>query len=550
VLLIALTGTLQALVIVGQAFLLAHVIVAAFRDDARLTGLLGPLAALGLLTAARVGCGWVSEWASAQAAAAAKAQLRAATLAVVAAAGARPAGARPAGAGPAGAGPAASDLSLLATRGIEALDPWFSRFLPQLVLAVSVPLLVGGAIATQDPLSALIVVLTLPLIPLFAWLIGTYTRDRTVRQWAALSRMAGRFADLMTGLPTLLVLGRAREQVGALRTADDSYRRSTLAVLRISFLSSLWLELLGSLSVALVAVTIGLRLVAGDMDLQAGLTVLILIPEVYLPLRTAGAQFHAAAEGTEAARSLLAATSRAGGGTDTPGTPLLGRPDRIEVHGAVVDHGHRRAPNGVTATFPAGRVTAVVGESGSGKSTLLRVLLGLQRLDSGSVHLHLPRSEPPAVDLADVDLAEYWRHVGWVPQHPGSLAATMRESLTLHGPAPAADIVDALTQVGLGGLLDRLDDPIGEQGLGLSTGQRRRLALARVLLLRPGIVIVDEPTASLDDLTEIEIVEALQGQARAGAIVVLATHRLPTAALADAAVALPAATGGAIGSTR
>lgn len=536
---IAVIGTLQAFLIVGQAGALAAVIVGAFEGGRTLPSLTPALLALIAFTTARVGGAWVSEWASNGAAAAAKADLRRAAITAILDESEAPtrsgAAARAEGA----------DLSLLLTRGIDALDPWFARFLPQLVLTVSVPLIVGLAIAMRDLVSAVIVVLTLPLIPLFAWLIGTYTRDRTTRQWSALSTLAGRFGDLMTGLPTLLVLGRAREQVAVLRAADNSYRRTTLGVLRVSFLSSLWLELLSSLSVALVAVTIGLRLVNGDMTLLAGLTVLILIPEVYLPMRAAGAQFHAAAEGTQAVRALRDRTHLA---ASKPGEPTTSprrwrceaAPRRIEVHGATVDHGRRLAPAGVRCTLRAGEVTVIIGPSGSGKTTLLRALLGLQALTDGEIRLH-PASGTTdgdaGVALTEVDLPDYWRHVGWVPQHPQTLAPTIRATLALAGPVTAAS--GALQSVGMTDLISRLDDPIGEDGLGLSTGQRRRLALARILIQQPGILIVDEPTASLDDLTEGEVTRALRQQAAQGAIVVVATHRPETAAHADVVIDLP-----------
>ncbi len=273
---------------------------------------------------------------------------------------------------------------MLATTGVESLHDYISRYLPQLVLSVVVPLIMLGYLFTADLTSALIVACTLPLIPLFMALVGWYTDRQTRAKWASLSRLAGHFTDVVAGLPTLKVFGRAKAQAQAVRSVTDDYRKSSMVTLRVAFLSSMVLELLASLSVALVAVAIGLRLVYGDLTLQVGLAVLILAPEAYLPLRQLGTQFHAAADGVAATAKVLAILDTSppapGTRTDLPAVPGL------RVDGATVGTAGQRGSVGpLSLDIPAGRITVITGDSGVGKTTLLQMLAGVQRPDGGQV---------------------------------------------------------------------------------------------------------------------------------------------------------------------
>ncbi|MFE5112248.1 thiol reductant ABC exporter subunit CydC, partial [Streptomyces sp. NPDC056663] len=425
-------------------------------------------------------------------------------------------------------------LVALATRGVDALDDYFARYLPQLGLAVVVPVAVLARIVTEDWVSAAIIVVTLPLIPLFMILIGWATQSRMDRQWQLLSRLSGHFLDVVAGLPTLKVFGRAKAQAESIRTITSQYRRATLRTLRIAFLSSFALELLATLSVALVAVTIGMRLVHGELDLYTGLVVLILAPEAYLPIRQVGAQYHAAAEGLSAAEEIFAILEtepRAGGTADVP--PSL----RLELEGVTVRHEGRAEPSldGASLVVDEGETVALVGPSGVGKSTLLNVVLGFTAPDEGRIRVG-------GVDLATL-APERWRErIAWVPQRPQLFAGTIAENVRLARPdADDSAVTAALRDAGAYDFVAELPDGaqtlLGEDGAGLSAGQRQRLALARAFLADRPLLLLDEPTASLDGETEAGIVEAVRRLA-AGRTVLLVVHRPALLSVADRVVVL------------
>ncbi|MER7738465.1 thiol reductant ABC exporter subunit CydD [Streptomyces sp. NPDC096538] len=517
-------GAVGAGLVVAQAMLIAEIVVGSFQDGRSVGELRTPLLLLVALAAGRGLVGWLTERAAHRASAAVKSELRGRLLEQATALG------------PGWLdGQRTGSLVTLATRGVDALDGYFSRYLPQLGLAVVVPVAVLARIVTEEWVSAAIIVGTLPLIPVFMVLIGWATQNRMDRQWVLLSRLSGHFLDVVAGLPTLKVFGRAKAQAESIRRITDEYRRATLRTLRIAFISSFALELLATLSVALVAVTIGMRLVYGELDLYTGLLILILAPEAYLPLRQVGAQYHAAAEGLGAAEEIFTVL-------ETP-LPAAGKgavpQGAVTFENVTVRYPGRRtdAVTDVSFTVTPGETVALVGPSGTGKSTLLNVLLGFVRPDAGRVSVG-------GADLTGLDLAEWHRHIAWVPQRPHLYAGTIAENVRLARPDADDDAVRrALRDAGALDFVDALPDGagtvLGEDGTGLSAGQRQRLALARAFLADRPVLLLDEPTAALDGATEAEVVAAVRRLA-AGRTVLLVVHRPALLAVADRVVRLTA----------
>lgn len=523
-------GTASALLVVGQAFLVSRVVVAGFRSGAGLAEVGADLVGIVAITLGRAGLAWAGESVGHRAAADATSQLRLQVVRRVLEDGpAQRAGRNP------------GELATLVTRGSAALDDYFSRYLPQLVLAVVVPLVGGVAILTQDPLSAVIVAVTLPLIPAFMILIGSYTQARVERQWGTLGVLAGHFLDVVSGLPTLKAFGRARAQADTIRRIGEQYRASTMGVLRVSFLSSLALELLATLSVAVLAVAIGLRLVEGTMDLRAGLVVLILAPEVYLPLRLVGMHFHAAAEGLGAAERMFAVLEA---GRPHQGTARVDAASAtLRVRELSVRHGDRWAVRGASFDVAPGRVTALVGPSGCGKSTVLGVLMGLVGPPAAEVTgtVQVVDADGTEAALGELDLAAWRAQVGWVPQAPAMLAGTCADNVRLGRDGYSdAHVAAALRAAGLdpGELPEGLATRIREDGGGVSVGQARRIGVARALLPDPAILLLDEPTAALDGTREADVGRTVAALAARGRTVLVVTHRPSVVALADDVVTL------------
>jgi thiol reductant ABC exporter CydD subunit len=428
-------------------------------------------------------------------------------------------------------------VETLATRGLDALDPYFTRYLPQLVLAVVVPVAVVAVVAVEDPLSAVVIGVTLPLVPLFMALVGIGTRRHTTRQLVALQRLGGFFLDWVEGLGTLKVFGRSTGYARAVGRQTETLRRESMATLRAAFLSSMVLELLSSLSVAVVAVEVGLRLLAGDLGLATGLFVLVLAPEAYLPLRRLGAQFHSSADGVAAAGQIFEVLDTRpafpGGHVLVPG---VGAPE-LSLDEVTVRYPGRAGPalDHLSLRVPPFQVVALTGPSGCGKSTVLQVLMGMVAVESGRVTVG-------GVDLAAADLADWRRHVAWVPQRPYVFAGSLEDNLLLGRPdATAHEVAQAVEAADLGALVDRLPrglaTRLGEGGHGVSVGERQRLALARAFLRDAPVLLLDEPTANLDGATEAAIVAALRKMS-VGRTVVVAAHRPALVALADRWVAI------------
>ncbi|MFE9483308.1 thiol reductant ABC exporter subunit CydD [Streptomyces spororaveus] len=524
-------GLAGAGLVVGQAMLIAEIVVGAFQEGLDGQALRTPLLLLAAVALGRGLIAWLTELAAHRAGAAVKSELRGRLLD------------RAAELGPGWlAGQRTGSLVSLATRGVDALDDYFSRYLPQLGLAVVVPVAVLARIVTEDWVSAAIIVVTLPLIPMFMILIGMATQSRMDRQWQVLSRLSGHFLDVVAGLPTLKVFGRAKAQAESIRRITDDYRRATMRTLRIAFLSSFALELLATLSVALVAVTIGMRLVHGELDLYTGLVILILAPEAYLPLRQVGAQYHAAAEGLAAAEEIFRVLETPTTGTAGTAELPVGAPLRIEIEGIAVRHEGRGedSPRPVSLTVGPGECVALTGPSGAGKSTLFQVLLGFVTPTAGRVRV-------AGVDLAELSPAHWHQQIAWVPQRPHLFAGTIGENVRLaRAGASDADVAEALQNAGAWEFVTALprgvETPLGEGGVGLSAGQRQRLALARAFLADRPVLLLDEPTAALDGETEAGIVDAVR-RLSAGRTVLLVVHRPALLAVADRVVEMAAGAG-------
>ncbi|MFF2805888.1 thiol reductant ABC exporter subunit CydD [Streptomyces sp. NPDC058000] len=534
---VVVLGLAGAGLVIGQAMLIAEIVVGAFQHGRPLGALVTPVALLAAVSVGRGLVSWLTELAAHRASASVKSELRMRLIEWAAVLG--PGAAVDRAEGVAGAGTLelrTGELTTLATRGIDALDDYFARYLPQLGLAVVVPVAVLARIVIGDWISALTIVVTLPLIPLFMVLIGWATQSRMDRQWRLLSRLSGHFLDVVEGLPTLKVFGRAKAQAASIRAITSEYRQATLRTLRIAFLSSFALELLATISVALVAVGIGMRLVHGELDLSTGLMVLVLAPEAYLPLRQVGAQYHAAAEGLSAAEEIFAVLETR---PRTPGTAPAPDGTGLTVEGLVVRHPGRTAASLPATSFEvrSGETVALVGPSGAGKSTLLSVVLGFTEPSEGRV---LVAGE----DIAGLSPDDWHSRIAWVPQHPHLFAGSIAENVRLVRPdADDAAVRAALGEAGALDFVDALPDGpatrLGESGAGLSAGQRQRIALARAFLADRPIVLLDEPTANLDGETEQALVEAV-GRLVAGRTVLMVVHRPALLAVADRTVRLAA----------
>ena len=515
---VALVGVATAFLVLAQARLISDAVAHVF--DTHNTD--GVLAACGLLMAvfvARAGLNWLNQWLAHRASAAVKSQLR---TDVMTARLARPTDAST----PTGT------LITLVTQGLDSLDGYFSKYLPQLMMAVGVPLVVGVAILTQDLESTIIIAITVPLIPLFMALIGMATQKQVDRRFAVETRLANHFADLVAGLPTLQVFGRARAQLVGLRRTEAAHRTETMKTLRLAFLSSFVLELLSTLSVALVAVSMGFRVVAGHFDLRTSLFVLILTPEVYLPIRQVGVHFHDSADGTAAADKafeLIEAAEATHIGGDAPAPDPAAATISFNDLSVRYPGTDRPALSGFSCRVRPGEVVVLRGTSGGGKSTALSVLMGFQPATSGQVRVG-------DQDLAEVNMADWRHHIAYVSQDPGMVNGTVADNVRMgHPDATDAQLRDALDRAGGRNLA--LDHVVADEGEGLSSGERRRVALARALLrIELGgarLLVLDEPTAGLDQSTEAIAIRAVRAS---GASALVVSHRPAVIAMADQVV--------------
>ena len=402
------------------------------------------------------------------------------------------------------------------TSGIDGLDAYFSRYLPQLILVLIVPLMVGFVILKNDFLSFLIVLFTLPIIPTFMVLVGWFTNQENEKQWKSLQKLSNYMNDLFQGFSTLAINKRLKFQDDNLEKVSTQYRKNLMNVLRISFLSSFVLELAATLSVALIAVSIGVRLVEGNISLNTGLLVLLLAPEVYLPMRAVGANYHAAAEGLGATNEIFEFLETKP--VISNGKLKLQDPKQININNLGIKISDELSLQNINLTAKQGELTALVGASGSGKTTLINALLGFVEVSNGKVEII---DEESNKNIQDLELKNLRANISLLSQFPYLIPGTVLSNIRLNNTAFSdQEIID---------LLDRLkitylsNQQINENGQGISTGEKRRIALARILINPKPIVILDEPTASLDQESEDLIIQEINNLSKT-IVVIAATH--------------------------
>lgn len=527
-----LLGALGGVATVVQMWLLAHIIADVFLAGAGLEEVRTSLAMLLLAVAARAVFGWAAEVSAARAAAAVKHCLRVTLFNHLM-----------------DLGPVATEfertgeLAATLTDGVEALDPYIARYLPQLALAAVIPLTVAAVVLSRDLLSGVVLLLTAPLIPLFMVLIGRLADTRARRQWIERSRLGAFFLDVIQGLTTLKVLGRSSEYIAAVRRVSNAFRESSMAVLRVAFLSALVLELVATLSVAVVAVQIGLRLLAGRLEFEPAFLVLLLAPEVYLPLRRLGVHFHAGLSGVSAAARIFTLLDRAPV-RPTPSEPhtMPQRPslDLENISFAYPSSGSeegnvRPALHQVNLHIAAGEKVALVGPSGAGKSTLARILLRLAEPDRGTLAANGVTSDKVAV--------EAWRsRIAWVPQRAHLFADTIEANIRLARPdGDDAEVARAARQALAEDFIEELpaayETVLGERGATLSGGEVQRIALARAFMADRPIVVLDEPAANLDPRLQARLDRVLAHLLEDRSALIIA-HRIPSVLVADRVVVL------------
>ncbi|UKD53423.1 thiol reductant ABC exporter subunit CydD [Amycolatopsis sp. FU40] len=504
--LVAVLSFGNAVFLVGQAFLLADILADVVSRGLGEGGRTVQLAALFALVVGRAGTSWAVRVVSARAAATAQRDLRARVLDHALRLGPEWLARRGHG-----------ELTTLVTRGLDALDSYFREYLPALVTAAVVPLAAGAAILWTDWPSAVIIAATVPLLPMFAVLVGKFTADRVSGATDAVHRMSGLLLELVRALPVLTAFRRADAQAETVRKLSDRHRRATLKTLRVAFSSAFVLELAATLSVALVAVVIGVRLVSGSLPLAIGLGVLILAPECYQPIRAVGAAFHASEDGVEAVRRVTAVLAEPVPAEGTRTAPC----GSLAVSDLKVARRGGFAPDGESFSVRRGQIVWLRAPSGGGKSTTLATLLGFVPSYDGSVMAG-------DVPLAEADLERWRAGIAWVPQSPVFSGGTVREELA--GP----DVDAVLSELGLHGLADR---PVDR----LSQGQRQRVAVARALLrVQSGawLLLLDEPTAHLDDVNARRVMDAVERAVDNGAAAVIAAHeRSAAVAVSDSSPA-------------
>jgi ATP-binding cassette subfamily C protein CydD len=524
------SGVLSGLLVVLQSYALSVVIAGVFLDGLSLVEVRPFLFAFLLLSLARSFFVWVSEVAAQRVASRVKVSLRAALTEKLLTLG--PQYTR---------GERTGELTSTVTEGVEALDAYLAQYLPRLALGALVPLLVLVFVLPADPISGVILLITAPLIPLFMFLIGGAAKERSKRQWLSLSRMSAQFLDTLQGLTALKRLGQSRAQEVRVRETSEQFHDATMGVLRVAFLSALVLEMTATISTALVAVGVGLRLLYGHIDFQDALFVLILAPEFYRPLRSLGGAFHAGLPGVEAAKRIFTVLE-----TPTPmpaisqvQTPSAPRAQDIEIDRVTFSHDTERGPalDRISFEIPAGRKVALVGPVGAGKTTVAHLLLRFADPQGGTIRVG-------GVSLTEMDPSWWRQQVAWVPQHPHLLHGSVVDNISLgKSDATLDEIMKAAQFANAHEFIDELprgyETSLGEGGERLSGGQAQRIALARAFVKDAPLLILDEPTSQLDPVAEALVQEGI-GRLVQGRTVLLMAHRLATVLDADKIVLLSA----------
>ncbi len=522
-------GLLAGVLLVMQARFLSRVVTQVFLAGQGLPDVQPWLLALLALALARSVLIWGSEVAANQVAGRVKTDLRERLVAHLMELGPSYA-----------SGERTGELTNTVTEGVEALDAYFSQYLPQLALAALVPLAILAFVFPLDPLSGVVLLVTAPLIPFFMMLIGNAADALTRKQWGALSRMSAHFLDVLQGLTTLKALGRSREQINTIAEVSEQFRGTTMGVLRVAFLSALALEMLATISTAVVAVQIGLRVLYGHLGFEEAFFVLLLAPEFYIPLRMLGTRFHAGMSGVAAAGRIFAVLETqpavtAGGRTDIPADVWPAGVLRFENVSYAYDGGQRPALHGVELTIEPGTYTALVGRSGAGKSTVVHLLLRFAEPTWGQILL----GDEPLRALAP---AAWRRQIAWVSQRPHLFNASVLENLRLARPEATLDeVIWAAEQAHADGFIRELpqgyNTAIGERGARLSGGEAQRIALARAFLKDAPLLLLDEATANLDPEHE-QLIQQSMARLLRGRTALIVAHRLSTVTRADRIVVL------------
>ncbi|ASQ90886.1 thiol reductant ABC exporter subunit CydD [Prosthecochloris sp. GSB1] len=519
-----LLGALGGALLIAQAALLAEVIDALFIEKSGLTEIMALLVLYAAASLLRAGSNWAGQSEANRGAIRVKRSLHERLLCKLASLG--PLHARSMQSGKLGA-------TLL--KGVESLDPYFSQFIPQLALAVVVPGAVLATVFSTDLLSGFILLVTAPLIPIFMILIGKAAKKAAAGQWETLARMSGNFLDVLQGLTTLRLFGRSRERTRSISEISERFRHSTMHVLRVAFLSSLALELVGTISTAIIAVEIGLRLLSGSIAFKPAFFILLLTPDFYLPLRQLGTKFHAGMEGSSAAEEIFAILDRAENRENAaPQESSASSPDLNSIAFQQVSFTYpqsgRKALDTIDCVLENGTCTAVAGPSGAGKTTFVNLLLRFAEPDTG--HISCGKK-----DLRYIRRTDWHAQISWVPQHPYLFNASLRENLLLAKPGASEKEVKAALESSrlepfIRSLPNGLDTPAGERGARISGGEAQRLSLARAFLKNAPLVILDEPVSHTDPVLEQELLESMR-RLIAGKTSVIIAHRLGTIEKAD-----------------
>ncbi|NTV98111.1 MAG: thiol reductant ABC exporter subunit CydD, partial [Chlorobiaceae bacterium] len=433
-------------------------------------------------------------------------------------------------------------LSTTMLKGIESLDAYFSSYLPQIFLALFTPLLVVAAIMPDDWQSAVILLLSAPLIPFFMILIGKSASAVTEKQWKTMSRMSGQFLDILQGLSTLKLFAQSARRRKSIEETGENFRKATMKVLKIAFLSSLTLELVGTIGTAIIAVSIGMRLMESRLSFRHALFVLMLTPDFYLPLRQLGTKFHAGMEGASASKEIFDLLEQelpaaAAAAIDRLSAEKYAGNNGIVFSGVTYTYPGASVPaaDNVSFTIPSGKTIALIGPSGAGKSTLINILLRFLEPEKG----YITYEGKPVIEI---DEAAWHRLISWVPQHPHLFNATLRENILLAMPdATDTALQQALEESGLSEFVRSLplglETIIGEQGARLSGGEAQRVALARAFLKNAPLLVLDEPTSHTDPELEAELRRSMLTLTRGRTTLIIA-HRLETIRTADRIVVI------------